>query len=101
MSNISVKNQAGYWSDAFWTGKERLIKDLAKLVFGLSPLEVRLDNLGDDEYKYGLNLDTKRENFLTLLTQSLLKNGLAFMEELEANLLVLVSDIHKVPFFGC
>ena len=75
--------------------------DLSELVFGLSDLAVRLDKLGDDKDKYGLDLDMKRAKCLTLLTQSLLQNGLKYLEELEATTLDLVSGIHKVTFCGC
>ena len=77
-----MKTQAGSWSDSLWAGKEPLISDLAELVFVLSDSTVRLDKLGDNKYKYGLDLNTKRAKCLTLLTQSLLQNGLEFLEEL-------------------
>ena len=60
-----------------------------------------LDKLGDDKDKYGLDIDTKREKFLTLLTLSLLQNVLESLEYIEATILDLVSSIHKVPFCGC
>ena len=76
MAEISVNTQASTWADDLWTEKENLITDLTKLVFGLSALAVRLDKLGEDKDKYGIDIDTKRLNCLTLLTQSLLQNGL-------------------------
>ena len=79
MAEISVNTQASTWANALWTGKQPLITDLSELVFGLSASEVRLDKLGDDKDKYGIDLNTKRENCLTLLTQSILQNGLEFM----------------------
>ena len=95
-----MKTQAATWDYALQTGKEPLVLDLAELVFGLSDLAVRLDKLGDDKDKYGLDLDMKRAKCLTLLTQSLLQNGLKYLEELEATTLDLVSGIHKVTFCG-
>ena len=76
MSYIIVNTQASTWADALRTGKQPLITDPAELVFGLSALAVRLDKLGEDKDKYGIDIDTKRLNCLTLLTQSLLQNGL-------------------------
>ena len=51
-----MNTQASTWADDLWTEKENLITDLTKLVFGLSALAVRLNKLGDDKDKYGLNL---------------------------------------------
>ena len=95
-----MKTQAATWDYALQTGKEPLVLDLAELVFGLSDLAVRLDKLGDDKDKYGLDLDMKKAKCLTLLTQYLLQNGLKYLEELEATTLDLVSGIHKVTFCG-
>ena len=39
--------------------------------------------------------------FISLLTLSLLTNGLASLSDLEATPLELVSGIHKIPFCGC
>ena len=47
------------------------------------------------------NLDEKKHFFLSLLTSSLLTNGIATLDELEATPLVLVYGIHKVTFNGC
>ena len=51
--------------------------------------------------KEDVDIDTKRATCLTLLTSSLLHNGLKSMAYLEANPLELLSGIHKVPFCGC
>ena len=75
----SVKNQASAWDDEFWTGKEPLVSDLAKLVFGLSFSEDKLDKLGNYKYKEGLDIDTKRATYLTLETSFSLHNGLKSM----------------------
>ena len=96
-----MKTQASAWANALWNGKEPLISDLADLVFDLSSLAYRLENLGDDKDEDGLNIDTKKETCLTLLTLSLLQNGLNYLEDIEATPLELVSGIHKVPFCGC
>ena len=96
-----MKTQAVAWADALRTWREPPISDIAKIIFGLSALAVRLDKLGDDKDKYDLNLNTKRKTCLTLLTQSLLQNGFKLLEELEATPLELVSGINKVPFHGC
>ena len=75
-----MKTLAVAWDDALWTGKEPLISDLSKLVFCISALEVRLDKLGDDKDKDGLDIYTKKANFLIFLTKSLLRNGLESLE---------------------
>ena len=67
-----MKTQAASWANALWTWKDPLVSDLTDLIFGLSASPVRLDKLGDDKDKYVINIDTKRANCLTLLTQSLL-----------------------------
>ena len=100
MTDINVKTQAANWADALWTWKEPLISDLDELVFGISSLAVRMDKLGDNKDKYGLDIDTKREKCLTLLAQSILQNGLKYLEELQATPSELVFGIHKVPFLG-
>ena len=56
--------------------------DLAKLVFGLSASAVRLENMGNNRDEKQLDIDTKKERCLTLLTRSLLQNGLESLEEL-------------------
>ena len=96
-----MKTQAATWDYALQTGKEPLVLDLAELVFGLSDLAVRLDKLIDNNDEDILDIDTKRENCLTILSSYLLQNGLELLEELEATPLELVSDIHKFPFIGC
>ena len=98
-----MKTLAVSWADALRTGKEPLISDLSDIVFGLSSLAVRLENLGDDKDKDSLDINAKKGKFLTLLllTQSLLQNGLASLDELDATRLELVSRIYKVPFLGC
>ena len=101
MVDISMKTLAVVWADALQTGKEPLILDLSELVFGLSASEVRLDKLGNDKDKDGLDIDTKKAKCLTLLTQSLLQNGLESLEELEATPSKLVSGVYKIPFLGC
>ena len=68
MVDISMKTLAVAWADALQTGKEPLILDLSELVFGLSASEVRLDKLGNDKDKDGLDIDTKKAKCLTLLT---------------------------------
>ena len=98
--DITVRTQAAAWDDSLWTGKEPLISDLAEIMFGLYSSAVRLEKLGEDKDKDGINIDTKISKCLTLLTQSLLQNGLELLEELEATPLELVSGIHKVPFLG-
>ena len=60
-----------------------------------------MDKLGDNKDKYVLNIDTNIVKGLTLLTLSLLHNGIKLMKELEAILSELVSGIHKVTFCGC
>ena len=79
MADIIVNTYASSWVDALWTGKEPLISDLAEIVFGLSYLAVRLDKLGDYKDKYCLDLDMKREKCLTLITKSIVQNGLDSM----------------------
>ena len=49
----------------------------------------------------GKTLGEKKDIFISLLTLSLLTNGFALLEDLEATPLELVSGIHKVPFNGC
>ena len=46
--------------------------------------------MGNDKDKEGLDLNTKIETCLTLLTSSLLQNGLESLEDQEANPLDLV-----------
>ena len=72
----SVENQASAWDDALWTGKEPLVSDLAKLVFGLSFSEDKLDKLGNYKYKEGLDINTKIATYLTPKTSFFLHNGL-------------------------
>ena len=96
-----MRNQASIWADALWTGKEPMVSDLAKIVFGLSSLANRLAKLCNDKDKEDFDIYTERETCLTLLTLSILQNGLKSLENLEANPLVLVSGIHKVLFCGC
>ena len=74
--------------------------DLAKLVFGLSASAVRLENMGNNRDEKQLDIDTKKERCLTLLTRSLLQNGLESLEEIEATTSGLVSGIYKVTFLG-
>ena len=57
--------------------------------------------LGSDLDEKDVNLDTKKEKCLYLLTSSLLSNGPELLEDIEATPLELVSGIHKVPFCGC
>ena len=78
-----MKTLAVAWADDLWTGKKRLIYDLSEIIFGVVALAVRLEKLGDDKDKDGLNIDTKKANCLIFLTQYLLQNILEFMEELE------------------
>ena len=101
MTDISTKNLDVAWTDDIWTGKEPPISDLAKLIFGLYALAVRLNKLGDDTYEEDLYLYTKITMCLTLLSQYLLQKGLESLEELEETPLDLVPGIHKVPFHGC
>ena len=56
-----------------------------------------LAKLDNDNDKEDVNLDTKISTCFTLLTSSLLHNGLESLEDLEATSLELVSDIYKVP----
>ena len=98
MADTIVNTQTSAWDETLLTGKEPLISDLAKLVFDLSSLAHRLDNLVDDKDEDGLDINTKKAMCLTLLTLSLLQNGLDLLKDLEATPLELVSGIHKVPF---
>ena len=45
-------------------------------------------------------LNEKKHTCPTLLTLSILANGITTLDDLEANPLVLVSDIFKAPFNG-
>ena len=53
--------------------------------------------MGGGQYGKGNNLGGV---FISLLTSSLLANGLASLSDIEATPLELVSGIHKVPFCG-
>ena len=77
-----MNTQASAWSDALRTGKEPMVLDLAELVFYISSLVDMLDKLGIDKDKEGINFDTKTPTCLTLLTFSLLNNGLYSLEDL-------------------
>ena len=55
----------------------------------------------DEKDKEDVDLDKKIAKFLTLLTSSLLHNGLELLKDLETTPFKLVSSIYKVPFCGC
>ena len=59
MADVNVKTLAVAWANSLRTGKEPSISDLAKIVFGLSASEVRLNKLGDDKDEKQLNIDRK------------------------------------------
>ena len=82
MADVNVTTLAVAWDDALQTRKESSILDTSKLVFELSASAVRLDTLGDDRYEKKLDIDTKKETCLTLLTKSLLQNSLESLEEI-------------------
>ena len=71
------------------------MSELATFIFGLSSQEVRLQKWGKgpsiDEEIFMKNMS----KCLTLLTKSLLYNGLESLEDLYATPLDLVSDVHK------
>ena len=79
---------------------EPVISYIATIIFDLSTDQDRLDNVGDGLHG-GKNLGEEKDICLTLLTLSLLSNGLASLEDLEATPLELVSGIHKVIICGC
>ena len=79
MADTSVKTQASAWDYALWTGNEPLISDIDELVFDLSSSTDMLDNLGD---KKDADLNTKKAMYLTLLTLSLIQNGLKSLEDI-------------------
>ena len=60
MAEESVRTQASVWDDALWTGKEPLVSDLSKIIFGLSSSVDRLTKLGNDKDKDDVYIDTKR-----------------------------------------
>ena len=93
-----MKTQSGSWSDALRNGKEPLFSDLAELVFCLSSSAVRLEKLSNYKDRYGIDINTKRAKFITLLTHSILHNSLKSLEELESDPLGLVYVVHKVHF---
>ena len=82
MADVNVTTLAVAWDDALQTRKESSILDTSKLVFELSASAVRLDTLGDNRYEKKLDIDTKNETCLTLLTKSLLQNSLESLEEI-------------------
>ena len=53
-----------------------------------------------DKYN-GKNLSQMKQTCISLLTSSLLTNGISTLGDLEATPLVLVSGIFKVLFNGC
>ena len=55
--------------------------------------------MGEDDH-LGKNIEQKTQTCFTPLTLSLLANRIATLDDLEANPLVLVSGIFKVPFNG-
>ena len=83
------------------TGVDTSISDLDIIVFGLSSDQDRLEKLGDGQDGKRNNLREKKDVCPSLLTLSLLANGLVLLPNLEATPLELVSGIHKVPFCGC
>ena len=95
--DVSIQYKA--WAKSLQTGVDPAILDLATIVFDLSPDQDRLEKLGGFLHG-GKNLGEKNYICLTLLTLSLISNGLASFEDLEATPLDLVSVIHKVPFCG-
>ena len=76
------------------------MSELATFIFGLSSQEVRLQKWGKgpsiDEEIFMKNMS----KCLTLLTKSLLYNGLESLEDLYATPLDLVSGIHKGSAHG-
>ena len=52
-----------------------------------------------DKYN-GKNISQMKQTCISLLTSSLLTNGIAALDGLESTPLVLVSGIFKVPFNG-
>ena len=77
-----------------WSPRFRIYPDF----FYISPDQDKLEKLGGCQDGKGKNLGGC---FISLLTSSLLPNGLVSLSDVEATPLELVSGIHKVPFFGC
>ena len=75
--------------------------DISRIIFDLSPDQYRLENLGYVQDGKGENLGERKDFCLSLLTFSLLANGLASLLDLETPPMELVSGIHNVPFCGC
>ena len=79
-----MRTQASTWDNSLQTGKDPLVLDLSKLVFGLSYLADRLAKLVNDKDKEDVNINTNRATCFTLLTLSLLQNVLKSLEDIEA-----------------
>ena len=95
-----MKAQAIDWANALHNGQEPVVCDLSTIIFELSSCKSRLEDLGSDKHD-GKIFFQKKQIRLSLLTLYLLTNGIATLNDLEANPLVLVFGIFKVPFNGC
>ena len=100
MVSDDVKAQAKAWDKALQTWVEPAISDLARIVFGLSSDLDRLEKMGIGQYGKGKSLGEKKDACLSLLTSSLITNGMTTIYDLEVTPLVLVSVIQKMTSNG-
>ena len=99
MSSNEVKAQYKDWSAALFIGNKPSVYDLAVVIFGLSSSKDRLETMIVDDGREA-KLKEKKDTFLSLLTSSLIINGMTTLYDWEATPLALVSGIQKVPFNG-
>ena len=95
----AVNDLSKEWASDILTSEETSVCELDTIVFGLSYCKVILEEMAESD-NHEKKLDEKNQTCPTLLTLSILANGITTLDDLEANPLVLVSDIFKVPFNG-
>ena len=99
MSSNEVKAQHKDWAAALFTGNEPSGCDLDVVIFGLSSSKGRLETMivGDGRE---VKIKEKKDACLSLLTSSLITNGMTTIYDLEVTPLVLVSVIQKMTSNG-
>ena len=94
-----VKEQHKIWLEALSTNEDTRVCDLARIVFDLSSLNIRLETvLAGDHNLLVLNL--KEDSCLSLLTSSLTANGMRMLADPDGMPSDLVSMIPKVTSLG-
>ena len=99
MASNELKVQHKDWTTALFTGNKPSVCDLDVVIFGLSSSKGRLETMivGDGRE---MKLKEKKDACLSLLTSSLITNGMTTIYDLEATPLVLVSGIQKITSNG-